>query len=147
MLVNSHSIGNTQLNLNPPPLPPSNHVPSSDNSITTQPSTSQSPLQSNAPTNAPPPTNNTITVQPTTSQIQQPLPPVPISFPLFLPLNLDLNFLIHFFRQLAPLIPSHHFPCLPIRIPLNHLIHLLHPPLMILMHYSNLHYGAKVGKT
>ena len=48
-LVNTHSIGNPPPNLDPHPLPRSNSFPPSKNPITTEPSTSYSPLQYNTP--------------------------------------------------------------------------------------------------
>ena len=82
MLVNTQSIGNPTPNIDPPPLPPSISIVPSNTPITTQPSTSHSPLQYNTPSDTPPPpNNNTVTIQPTTFLIHQPLPPFPISFP------------------------------------------------------------------
>ena len=83
MLVNNtHSIGYPPPNLDPPPSPPINSIPLSNNLITTQTTNSHSPLQYNSPSNTPPPTvNNTIIIQPTTSQIHRSFPPIPISFP------------------------------------------------------------------
>ena len=54
VLVNTRPIGHPPPKLDPPPLPSSsNSIPPSNNLITTQPSSSQSPLRYNTPSKFP----------------------------------------------------------------------------------------------
>ena len=73
VLVNTHHIGNTAPSFNPPPMP------SSQPSITTQPSTYYSSQQHNTPYNTPSPTHP-VTTQPSISDIHQTFPSIPLSF-------------------------------------------------------------------